>query len=273
MIYRYKSNKITNMNVESTNISESDSSQNIKQYTDFILIIKDKNEEIINNLYKKYWFNAYISILNITLNNGTDDMTIFYDFELNNLLKNLNNNKRSLSQSEDIDLKYIDETDTSCFVKIQFYENGEIKNIFLPNVFSTSNMVYINNIIKLIIPKLSPNLFVDNINDKLKELNISTDDSDNDDDDEDIEKENITRRLDEELYNNSDINSSDYLEYEDIISDKYYESNNIDLREANIEEKNNENTKFQKSKLTQYSSTVLYLVGIICTMYIIVIQQ
>ena len=42
-IYRYKSNKITKMNVETTNISESNTSQNITQYTDFMLIIKDKN--------------------------------------------------------------------------------------------------------------------------------------------------------------------------------------------------------------------------------------
>ena len=154
-IYRYKSNKITNMKVDASNISESDTSQNITQYTDFMLIVKDKYEEIINDTYKKNWFDGFIAISNITLNNGTDDMMIFYDSELDNLLKNSNNNKRSLNQNEDIDLKYIDENDTSCFVKIEFYENGEIKNIFLPNIFSPSNMVYINNIIKLIIPKIS----------------------------------------------------------------------------------------------------------------------
>ena len=31
------------MNVETRNISESNTSQNITQYTDFMLIIKDKN--------------------------------------------------------------------------------------------------------------------------------------------------------------------------------------------------------------------------------------
>ncbi len=145
---------------------------------------------------------------------------IFYDFDLNNLLINSNKNKRNLNQKDDIDLKYIDENETSCFVKIQFYENGEIKNIFLPTIFSSSNMIYINNIIKLIIPKLSPNLFVDNINDKLIELNISTDDYDNADDSDEEKKikEDINRILDEELYNNSNINNSDCLEYADIVS-------------------------------------------------------
>ena len=116
-------------------------------------------------------------------------------------------------------------------------------------------MIYINNIIKLIIPKLSPNLFVDNINDKLIELNISTDDYDNADDSDEEKKikEDINRILDEELYNNSNINNSDCLEYEDIISDKYYESNNVDLRQADIEENQNENKEFKKSNLTQYS--------------------
>ena len=182
-------------------------------------------------------------------------MMIFYDFDLNNLLINSNKNKRNLNQKDDIDLKYIDENETSCFVKIQFYENGEIKNIFLPTIFSSSNMIYINNIIKLIIPKLSPNLFVDNINDILIELNISTDDYDNADDSDEEKKikEDINRILDEELYNNSNINNSDCLEYEDIISDKYYESNNVDLRQADIEENQNENKEFKKSNLTQYS--------------------
>lgn len=71
--------------------------------------------------------------------------------------------------------------------------------------------------------------------------------------------ENINRRLDEELYNNLVINSTDYLEYEDIISDKYYQLNNIVLRQADIEENENENKnkKYKKSNLTQYSLKTL----------------
>ena len=41
------------MKVDASDVSESDSFQNITQYTDFMLIVKDKYEEIINDIYKK----------------------------------------------------------------------------------------------------------------------------------------------------------------------------------------------------------------------------
>ena len=69
-----------------------------------------------------------------------------------------------------LDAENADEiNDTKCFVKIDFYENGEIKNLFIPKIFIESNMIFIDNIIKLIIPKISPNLYIKNITEKLNE--------------------------------------------------------------------------------------------------------
>jgi hypothetical protein len=73
-----------------------------------------------------------------------------YDKTLNNILKNKN-----LKHLEDPDLHYIGENGNFCFIKIEFYQNGEIKNYYLPNGFEFSFFTYIEDIVKLSIPKTS----------------------------------------------------------------------------------------------------------------------
>ena len=73
--------------------------------------------------------------------------------------RNLNDVNDSLSMNEENEL---------CFVKIHFYENGEIKDIFYPENFNIENMVYINTITKLVIPKLSKNLYSEDAIEKIK---------------------------------------------------------------------------------------------------------
>ena len=185
VLYRYQSNKKTNMIVEGFDISEENGLQSVNQYIDFIFMIRNKFFEIENNTIKKNWYSGYIGILNITINNGTDDINIFYDKNLTNYLNeidginNNNLNLRILDENHTSNYSLINnkeaednETLSSCFIKIEFYENGDIKNIYIPEIFtSSSNMVFIENIIKLIIPKLSPNLYVNNITDKINALN------------------------------------------------------------------------------------------------------
>ena len=89
VLYRYKSEKNINMVVEGYNLTNN-SEQNMLQYIDFLFILRKKYYEIDNNNeIKKAWFNGYISILNITINNGTDDMMIFYDKDLSKYINNL----------------------------------------------------------------------------------------------------------------------------------------------------------------------------------------
>ena len=223
-LYRYQSIKKTDMIVEGLDIKEDNAMQSIEQYIDFIFMIRNKFFEIENNETKKYWYSGYIGILNITINNGTDNINIFYDNDLNKYLnkndRNKNNNLRILNESNIIDDTLVneEENETSCFIKIEFYENGEIKNIFLPQFFTSSNMIFIDNIISLIIPKLSPKLYVDDINNKLIELKYNIDDSD--------EEENEFENEDEDTFDeSSQEQKQDFLNQE---SDKNLESDIID---------------------------------------------
>ena len=246
IIYRYKSNKNINVLIDAKNNSNNNSEQNIIQYIDFIFMLRKSHFEIENNKTKKNWFSGYISILNMTINNGTKDMMIFYDKNLNKYINEYYPSNSNNELDENIVLNYTDENNTNCFVKIEFYENGNIKNIFIPEIFSSSNMIYIDNIIKLIIPKLSPNLYIDNISNKVNEILINDtkiteeDDYENDyedgyeddyeenyeddyeDDEEEIskldeeEEENIKdyRRLDKDNYNSSeDLNFGNYKKF------------------------------------------------------------
>ena len=252
VLYRYKSDKNFNMVVEGYNISNN-SEQYMLQYIDFFFMLRKKNYEIDNTITtKKAWFTGYISILNMTVNNGTDNMMIFYDKDLNKYINNYNkkNNFRNLNENDNIDLSYTDENDTSCFIKIEFYESGEIRNIYLPDVFTLSNMIFINNIIKLIIPKLSADLYVDDIDYTLDEMNNSTDDFE-----EDI---NENRRLDDDaIYNYT--NMSEELDYEENIASSS-ESDIIDLREIKNTNINNDSNSQESKNITnlkQYTSQKL----------------
>ena len=160
LIYKFHSKKIINLKGESRDkLDDKNSTQSLVQYMDFFFLIRNKSNELeIKKNYIKNIYIGYIGILNITINNGTNDMMIIYDESLDKIIKeNKNKNLRMLENNQDID--YAQYSNKSCFIKIEFYENGNIKNIFIPDYLDISNMIYINNIIKLIIPKLSPNLY------------------------------------------------------------------------------------------------------------------
>ena len=220
VLYRYESNKKINMIVSGINETNNESHQSFEQYIDFIFTIRNKHFELENNITKKNWYTGYIGILNITINNGTDDMVIFYDNNLNKYINKVNNIRNLDSDNINLNQKYTDGNDTTCFIKIEFYENGEIKNIFIPKIFLMSNMLYIDNIIKLIIPKISPNLYTNNITDELIKSKIYSSSNESEshlNNEEEEENEEINekedsknnRRLEEnnELENNFDNNS------------------------------------------------------------------
>ena len=302
LLYRYQSNKRINMIVEGMDITEENGTKSAVQYIDFRFMIRNKFFEIENKTIKKNWYNGYISILNITINNGTDDINIFYDKNLTIFLneidgiKNKDNlNLRILDENHKITDSIInneeqDDETSSCFIKMEFYENGEIKNIYIPEIFtSLSNMVFIDNIIKLIIPKLSPNLYINNITDKINALNneiidneneyefetedtkdnkyINTEEQENNgefinpenndlNEEEDYKKENSKRRLEninEIEKTNDDIDNIEENEdsnKEDFTVTKSVSSeNNIDLREC----KNINDSLYNYTYITQFS--------------------
>ena len=104
----------------------------VKEFMDFGLIIRDSDQEIFEEEGEiRKIFTGYITLLNLTINNGTHDMTLNFNEELYKLING--NNKRNLRKlNEYSDSIVLNNQTEICFVKINFYENGEIKEIFLP---------------------------------------------------------------------------------------------------------------------------------------------
>jgi len=260
-LLKFRSKKNINLEVNTNESEENDSNsnennkKNMIQYTDFIFIIREKKDEKDeNNLISKNLYTGYIGILNVTLNNGTNDMMVIYDEQLSKSIKNeKQNNLRNIDEKPD--LSYVDEKNKFCFIKIEFYENGEIKNIFLPKNFEVSNMIYINEIIKLIIPKISPKLYSSNIESKIEEIELAKEAEYN------LNLTNMTDIFNStDLINNirllsNDSNDEDSMTYDQYItpsSSSSSKSNDVELRQII----KNENSSIEDGdfiNLTEYA--------------------
>ena len=258
-LLKFRSEKIINLEVNTDDPVDNDNNmnknntKNMTQYTDFIFIIRGKKDEKDdNNLIVKNIYTGYIGIINITLNNGTNDMMVVYDEQLSKSIKNeKQNNLRNIDEKPN--LNYVDEKNKLCFIKIEFYENGEIKNIFLPEDFEVSNMDYISEIINLIIPKISPKLYSSNIESKIEEIELS---KEAEDDFNDTDIFNSIDLIDNNLrLLNNDSNDEDNGTYEQYISSSSSsssKSNDVELRQII----KNENSSIEDDdfiNLTEYS--------------------
>jgi hypothetical protein len=177
---------------------------------------------------------------------------VVYDEQLSKSIKNeKQNNLRNIDEKPD--LSYVDEKNKLCFIKIEFYENGEIKNIFLPKNFEVSNMVYINEIIKLIIPKISPKLYSSNIESKIEEI-ILAKETEEEDDLNDTDIFNSTDLIDNNLrLLNNDSNDEDNGTYDQYISSSSSsKSNDVELRQI-IKHENSSIEDGDFINLTEYS--------------------
>ena len=150
---RYPLNLLLRFNSKKKNIFEIDgtnSTQIISEISDFIFIVREQNTEKNEiNLMEKEILIGYIGFLNKTIHNQTNDIINIYDIKLNEYL-----NYNNLTNLTKPDLKYIGEKGNLCFVKIEFYLNGEIKNYYIPNGFNEYDIVYIEEIANLVIPKI-----------------------------------------------------------------------------------------------------------------------
>ena len=136
---------------------------------DFLLYIRDINYEKGEDGNKLILYTGYLAILRLTNKNSTtnEDDFFIYDKKLINIYNNLNNSEENVNDTE---------VESIGFIKIDFYENGNIKNMYYPKKenFVLKSMDYIREIAELIIPKISSKLFTDDIynklNDKLKKI-------------------------------------------------------------------------------------------------------
>ena len=260
---------------------------------DFIFIVREKKVE--NNTetkIKKEWYSGYIGFLNVTQQNETHNMLHIYDNSLNKYL----NTKymRRLSKSDKIEVNLVNEENKICFAKIDFYQNGNIKDFYLPKEFNINNFEYINNTAKLLISKISKSLFNKTINETLNELLKSNEIQDNNSIINDIDKEiNNTsindhfntlrllsnqkyqikinksisnrkkRKLSDENSNNNTIKYStetEDIEIEEYLKDPLSKSINLECREVNqinktIQAESNITNNY--SNLTEFSTKTI----------------
>ena len=261
MILRYSNKRETEMKLEGEKVPKKDSSQPLWMTSDFIFIVRDeKVEKDEVKLTEKNLYTGYIALLNLTSHNKTDEMMIIYDKTLNKLL---NNNKlRSLDEP---DLKYIGEDGNFCLAKIEFYLNGDIKNYYLSKGMSSTEFSLIEEISKLIIPKISSNLYIKSIDQYFEDLTKNEKENN-------ISEFEIKRILDsnkkkivkKRILNNESENITNYnvddeeVEIEEYKTTPLIPSFNYDLREANkinesSDENNNDKIEGNYSNLTQYS--------------------
>ena len=271
MLLRYSNKKETEMKLEGEKIpKEKDSSQSLWTTSDFIFIIRDeKVEKDEIKLTEKNLYTGYIAFLNLTSYNKTNKTMIVYDKTLNKILNN-NNNNNNLTSLKEPDLKYIGKKGNFRLAKIEFYLNGDIKNYYLSQGMSRTEFSFIEEISKLIIPKISSNLYIKSINEYLNDLaengtenNIT-----------EFEKKRILNVLNsnkkqifkKRILNNESENKSNYdiddddeeVEIEEYKTTPLNPSFNYDLREANkmnesSDEINNETKEGNYSNLTHYS--------------------
>ena len=240
MLLRYSNKKESEMKLEGKEINEKNSSQSLWMASDFIFIIKDeKIEKDEIKLTEKNLYTGYISLLNLTSHNQTDEMMIIYDKTLNKILDN--NNLRRLNESE---LRYIGEDGNFCLAKIEFYLNGDIKNYYLSKGMSSTQFSFIEDISKLIIPKISSNLFIKSIDQYLNDL--SENGTENNITEFEIKRilnvdSNKKKMLKKRILNNESENKTNYaiddddeeVEIEEYKTIPLNPSINYDLREAN----------------------------------------
>ena len=266
---RFESKKETLMKIEGNKTKKEDSENNLSQISDFFFIVRDKNIEYDKiNLLQKEWYTGYIAFLNITLKNKTKEMITVYDKTLNNYL-----NTNKLRELRELDLQYVGEEGNICFVKLEFYLNGEIKDYYIPKGNSSFNdFSYIEDISRLIIPKIKSDLYVRNINETLNELLFSTNNSSINNSNSNKRrhlskrqykkykilhnintiKRNLENNLDNSSnnYNYNETNYTGEIEIEEYLTIPNSETENYDLRQA---EENSDNSNKNYSNLTQCS--------------------
>ena len=174
----------------------SSDNKEIYNYGDFLLYIRDKYYEKGENNTKKVWYSGYLALIDFTYKKGKDTNKYNYIHDIN-LFDILNGNSSNFS------LQNNNNSASSIFIKIDFYENGDIKNIYYPKSgnFSVRTMDIFNDVARLIIPKISADLFSENIQDHLNDL---LKDKENDDNNFNNSRASLLRRLSEISKKNND---------------------------------------------------------------------
>ena len=175
---------------------------NISEYIHYIFGIEKENFEIDENLkIKKKYYNG-LSINNITFENDTDIMINLY---LNNFnesylrfLEEYNKN-RNINNEKQIIANINNETNfTQPIIKFDFYKNGKIKEIYIPNNLEDSLFTLLYEFLNNFIPNLT--IKCDNITEELQKIK---------DEEREEEREQQEKEEEEEEYNDDNEEEDD----------------------------------------------------------------
>ena len=140
-LFIYQSNKVMNLDLEmGSDTYQTIDIQNFTKITknmefDFIIMEKHQEKDEVKGIIKNY-FTGYLSLLNLTINNGTDDLNIVNDEKLYNSINEINSeqeiNYDITDSSELLDSSsLIDSTDKVDNFRILQENETDSKNISL----------------------------------------------------------------------------------------------------------------------------------------------
>ena len=161
----YENEKVVNLTFDFEDDEDGNNKvcQDLEARGDFLLYIKDINYEKSENNTKLEYYTAYLAILQLTNRNSSDreQKVLISDKKLIDIYRQITNKTYLI----DYFFKKNSSIDYTGFIKFEFYENGEIKQMYYPQIdsFNFKSFDYINETISLIIPKISPHLFSQDI--------------------------------------------------------------------------------------------------------------
>ena len=226
-IYLFKTVEKTILTTEGEKVDPRNSTNNISEYKYYLLMIEKEHKEISNNTILNYYSGVF-SQINSTTQNKTHLMLGQSDDNVTNILNKKDDYNLRRTEMTDI-LDYSSKNGTQPFFKIEFYRNGKIKNIYIPQGYNISNMLKMKSVLNLTIPKLSPELFVDNVDEEFNNTMNKKNEENN------FTEDQYNRYLSEEEENNytSNMNMS-FLDTSNSDSDinfDFMESNKINSSE------------------------------------------
>ena len=265
-IYLFKIEEETNVIIEGEKVATENQVNNFSEYKNFLLIIKEEHKEILENNLIKYYYTGIFSQINSTTYNGTHLMLGQSDENVTKILRG--KNKDNLKSIEEINiLDYSLKNGTQPFFLINFYRNGIIKNIYIPEGYNISNMLYMKSVLNLTIPRLSMDLFVDNIEEEYEKIINKSNQENNDNEDENLyfdETTDISRNLSEDdsyeqkIYSISDNNNDIGLIFDLMESNRINSSENESINQIKEMKYGNVETDLGVLTGSQINSSILY---------------
>ena len=253
----YKEQQINLYRIEEkTNVlnegKDQSNTTNFNEYKNYLLLIQEELEDSTGEEVKTY-YSGIFSLYNSFIENKTHLILSQSDDKVNEIIEGKN---QTINEKNFLD--YHSNNDTNLFFKLNFYKNGEIKNIYIPENFNITNLIAMKELLSLTIPKLSKNYFVEDLE---KEFNIISEEKNKEDNEqEEQENPNHIRNL-----NSNDENDTNVLINEPKVISK--NSNEMDYNldkmklEKIVDEKNESYYKITEKKFKNVNDEYVTMEG------------